>query len=381
MNWRVGALVASALVCAAVLPASAGAQTACDHAPDPSRWVAAGTPDPAPAEGAFAVHRGGGTFAPEETIGAYSASVAYGADWIEGDIHETADGHYVLIHDDTIDHLTGTHDNTQVSSLTLAQLKALNVANYGDFALAAPPNPKQAYNPAQLMELGEALAYAGEMGVGMDLEIKQASDPAALARYAAQWPAYFDSFFEADPHEAVQMQDAVPRTEVMYNVAGGDGTPEEPAGTFYGLTQAPFNYGFFGSKLVKFPAEKMAEIHDGCAIALPHSYDAGNQNEAAQIKLGMARGVDGFQVNQADVAAAAMDQPAPTRIRFAGTDVCLENPANGQGFPYKTLSLGRKPPSVLTLRFGCVALPKQAPKHVTATFAGDGAALASSAQR
>src|SRR5262249_42881839 len=146
----------------------------------------------------------------EETIEAYSASIGYGADWVEGDIRESSDGHYVLIHNDTIDHLTGTQNNTPVNSLTLAQLKALNIANYDDFALSAPPNPKQAYNPAHITELGEALAFAGANGVGMDLEIKEVTDPAALVRYAATFPAFQQSFFEADPQEVAQMRQVVP---------------------------------------------------------------------------------------------------------------------------------------------------------------------------
>jgi glycerophosphoryl diester phosphodiesterase len=167
----------------------------------------------------------------------------------------------------------------------------------------------------------------------------------------------------------------------MYNVAGGDGSPEEPAGTFFGLTQAPYSYRFFGSKLVKFPPEKVAEIHDGCALALPHSYDRGDANEAAEIKAGLARGIDGFQVNAPDVAAAATGQPVATRIRFAGAgQVCLENARNGNGLPYKRLSVGRSLP-LLTLRFGCAELPAGTPRRTSVRFAGDASALGSTARR
>jgi Glycerophosphoryl diester phosphodiesterase family len=379
MIWRVGVLVA--LGCAFIAPRAAAAPAPCDQTPDPARWVSAGAPDPPPARGVFAVHRGGGTIAPEETIGAYSASIAYGADWIEGDIHETKDGHYVLIHDDTIDRLTGTHDNVPVASLTLAQLKKLNIANYGDFALSAPRNPKQAYNPSRITELGEALAFASANGVGMDLDVKDVSSTADLALYASRYPAFQRSFFEVYPHEAEQMRLVRPDTNLMYNVLGGDGSPAEPPGTLYGLTLAPLSYRYFGSTLAKFPPEKVAEIHDGCGVALPHSYDQGNENEAAQIKLGMSRGIDGFQVNAPDVAAAAMGRPVATAIRFPAdsTSVCLRNAGNGNGLPYKRLSFAHS--SVLTLRFGCVALPAGAGAHVRVAFAGDASALASAARR
>jgi glycerophosphoryl diester phosphodiesterase len=69
-------------------------------------------------------HRGGGKLAPEETVVAYQNAVAVGADVIECDVHSTADGALVCIHDATVDRTT---DGTgKVHSLTLAQLRALD---------------------------------------------------------------------------------------------------------------------------------------------------------------------------------------------------------------------------------------------------------------
>lgn len=69
-------------------------------------------------------HRGGGKLAPEETVVAYQNAVKLGADVIECDVHSTADGALVCIHDATVDRTT---DGTgKVHSLTLAQLRALD---------------------------------------------------------------------------------------------------------------------------------------------------------------------------------------------------------------------------------------------------------------
>lgn len=69
-------------------------------------------------------HRGGGALAPEETLEAFASAEALGADVLELDVHSSADGEIVCLHDDTVDRTT---DGTgAVTSLTLAQLAALD---------------------------------------------------------------------------------------------------------------------------------------------------------------------------------------------------------------------------------------------------------------
>jgi len=67
-----------------------------------------------------AAHRGGYALAPENTLAAFR-SCAGNADWIEFDVHASADGHLVVIHDTTLDRTTGSSGT--VSDLTLAQIK------------------------------------------------------------------------------------------------------------------------------------------------------------------------------------------------------------------------------------------------------------------
>jgi hypothetical protein len=71
---RLACLVTAALtaVLAVLGHAAVAAPAPCDTSPDPARWLAADPPDPAPARAVFAVHRGGGTIAPEETLEAYT---------------------------------------------------------------------------------------------------------------------------------------------------------------------------------------------------------------------------------------------------------------------------------------------------------------------
>lgn len=70
-------------------------------------------------------HRGGAGLAPENTLAAFtSAATTWVADLIELDVHATADGHCVAIHDPTVDRTT---DGTgAVATMPLAQIAGLD---------------------------------------------------------------------------------------------------------------------------------------------------------------------------------------------------------------------------------------------------------------
>ena len=71
-------------------------------------------------------HRGGGGLWPENTLYAFERAVALGVDVLEMDVHSTADGELVVIHDSTVDRTT---DGTgTVQDLTLAEVRALDAA-------------------------------------------------------------------------------------------------------------------------------------------------------------------------------------------------------------------------------------------------------------
>ena len=70
-------------------------------------------------------HRGGAGLAPENTLEAFRQAVDdWAADMIELDVHATADGHCVVIHDPTVDRTT---DGTgAVADMTLDELRRLD---------------------------------------------------------------------------------------------------------------------------------------------------------------------------------------------------------------------------------------------------------------
>lgn len=73
-------------------------------------------------------HQGGEHEAPSNTMYAFRTALATGADVLETDVHLTADGHVVAIHDETVDRTT--NGSGSIEDMTLAQVKALDAAHW-----------------------------------------------------------------------------------------------------------------------------------------------------------------------------------------------------------------------------------------------------------
>ncbi len=69
-------------------------------------------------------HRGGGGLYPENTLGAFEYSAKMGADVLELDVHSTADGALVVMHDGSVDRTTD--GKGKISEMTLAEAKKLD---------------------------------------------------------------------------------------------------------------------------------------------------------------------------------------------------------------------------------------------------------------
>ena len=79
-------------------------------------------------------HRGFCQIAPENTLPAFGAAIALGADEIELDLRQTADGVPVVIHDSVLERVSnGTGD---ISAKTLAELKELDFGSKSGAAFA-----------------------------------------------------------------------------------------------------------------------------------------------------------------------------------------------------------------------------------------------------
>ena len=128
-------------------------------------------------------HRGAARHAPENTLAGLAAARRLGLDWVEFDVMLTADGHPVLMHDDSLKRTTGL--DRLLCDTTLAELRRLDAGSWFGPAFAGEPVPT-------LLETFDALA---RLGLGANIEIKPAPGQAvATARVTVEavkraWPA------------------------------------------------------------------------------------------------------------------------------------------------------------------------------------------------
>ncbi len=108
-----------------------------------------------------AAHRGDSYNHFENTMDAFRAAIAAGADMLETDVRLSKDGEMVLIHDATVDRTSDCRG--AVKDMTFAELRALNV---GDEV-----------HPAQIPTPAEFFALAKESGVMVNLELKEYFTP------------------------------------------------------------------------------------------------------------------------------------------------------------------------------------------------------------
>ena len=84
-------------------------------------------------------HRGASAHAPENTISAFKLAVYQNADAIELDAKLSADGHVVVIHDQTVDRTTSS--TGQVGDLSLSELRSLGAGSHFDTTYKNEPIP------------------------------------------------------------------------------------------------------------------------------------------------------------------------------------------------------------------------------------------------
>lgn len=111
-------------------------------------------------------HRGASATAPENTMAAFRAAAAAGADGIELDVHLSRDGVPVVIHDETVDRTTDGHG--PVAAIPLARLRQLDAGGW-----FAPT-----FAGEQVPTLEEVFAWTADR-LRLNVEIKAV--PAGLA--------------------------------------------------------------------------------------------------------------------------------------------------------------------------------------------------------
>jgi len=129
-------------------------------------------------------HRGAAGHAPENTLAGFRAAKALGVSWVEFDVHLTADGRCVVVHDDTIDRTTDGEG--EVGRMMLEEIASYDAGAWFDPRFAGETIPT----------LEEVIDLLGELGLGANVELKPSpgaeEETAAetLALLRAAWPGH-----------------------------------------------------------------------------------------------------------------------------------------------------------------------------------------------
>jgi glycerophosphoryl diester phosphodiesterase len=120
--------------------------------------VARGLNLPGKAKPYVMAHRGNRVACPENTLASFRRAFDDGADIIETDLHLTADGVFVCIHDGTVDRTTDGHG--AVAEMTLTEIKGLSAS------CGRPDFPAE-----RIPTLGELAAILpGDVGLALELK-------------------------------------------------------------------------------------------------------------------------------------------------------------------------------------------------------------------
>jgi glycerophosphoryl diester phosphodiesterase len=116
-------------------------------------------------------HQGGNGLWPDNTLFAFERAAAMGVDVLEMDLHSTADGALVVMHDDTVDRTT--NGSGAIQSLTLEEIKALDAGYHWSADEGQTfPYRGQGITVPTLVEV-----FAAFPDVALNIEIKQAEPP------------------------------------------------------------------------------------------------------------------------------------------------------------------------------------------------------------
>jgi glycerophosphoryl diester phosphodiesterase len=348
------ALVSSLIVVPATSAPAGPDPTDCLQAPEPARWMNAGTPDVGLDPMMITVHRGAAELAPENTIPAFEYAIAYGLPMIEVDVQQTRDGRYVVFHDYQVD--AKTNGSGFMHVMSYQEAKALNVADNDKWRGSE-------YDPSFMPDLEDVLALASDHEVGINFDLKESVyNAAGVALMASEYDGVIErSIFQPYvPGRAEQILAVAPDATIMINPQFD--TP--PAALYL----AGAEYDWFGSDLDWFPPEAIAAIHDACDFVQPNVYNNNPEKEASDLALARSIGADGAMVNHPAVAADVLDRPVATSIRIEDQTACLLGHRD-LGLPGKTLIVDEL--ELTTGRGGCASIPSE---WSSISFAGDGSA-------
>jgi glycerophosphoryl diester phosphodiesterase len=224
-------------------------------------------------------HRGSPNKAPENTLPAFAAAIADGADQLELDLQVSADGHLVVFHDQTVDRITDGEG--PLADHTLAELRALSVS-------------------------GERIATFDEVleaidGFPLQVELKAPKAAGELAALIRTRPELHDQFHinTGEIGYLTEMHRLLPSARLAYSAEGASTELVDRAVQLHGVAVY--------LSLPDLTEEIVAYAHgQGLLIT------GWLANTAADIQRALTLGLDGVTTDHVDVVRPVIDRLKPS---------------------------------------------------------------------
>jgi glycerophosphoryl diester phosphodiesterase len=239
-------------------------------------------------------HRGASGHAPEHTFAAYDRALAMGADYIEQDLHLTADGELIVLHDDTLDRTTD--GSGPVAAATLEEIRALDAGGWfaPEFAGERVPTLDELF-----ARYGTGARYyiepkAPDRGAGMAEQVLETMDRHGLREPAVTgWQVLLQSFSAPFLHAIHALDPRLPLVQLYGNRGSAKIRGELEAVREYAVGIGPY--------MESVDAELVAAAHALGLVVHPFTL-----NTTADHERFVALGVDGAFSNFPDRFAAAL---------------------------------------------------------------------------
>lgn len=144
-------------------------------------------------------HRGACGLAPENTVASFRKAAELGVRWVEFDVHLSADGVPVVIHDDTVNRTTSGRG--KVAKLSLAELQALDAGTWFQPRFQGERVPTLEAIVALLGKLGLGAVVEIKPSPGTEVETAEATVRLLLKRWPDHLPPPMVSSFEIEALE------------------------------------------------------------------------------------------------------------------------------------------------------------------------------------
>lgn len=141
-----------------------------------------------------AAHRGDWKYAPENSLEGLRNAIFFGADIIETDVRPTADGHFIVMHDATVDRTT--NGTGVISQMKLSDIRQLRLrTNWGQSTQFKVPTLEEYLAEAR----GKAIIYLDKAGIDVPnteegstvkalLEVLRREGALQEAMFVLDWP-------------------------------------------------------------------------------------------------------------------------------------------------------------------------------------------------